>query len=259
VRSGRRAELFLLVIAAVVVWSGLVIVGFQLGRGVSVDLAWYGGGFLLVMGGAHLVVRRFAPDADPVLLPVAAVLNGVGLVMIYRLDLAAADKAAAAGDSAPAGQASAQLLWTAVGVVLFGVVLVVVRDHTVLANYSYTLLLLGLLFLAVPAVLPAQYSEVNGAQIWIKVPHLFSIQPGEFAKIALVVFAAAFLASKRAVLNSAGRQVFGMMLPPARCRSAARHREPPWKSDRRPDQPSPSTRPPCSAPERSPTSRLLSP
>jgi len=216
VRSGRRAELFLLVIAAVVVWSGLVIVGFQLGRGVSVDLAWYGGGFLLVMGGAHLVVRRFAPDADPVLLPVAAVLNGVGLVMIYRLDLAAADKAAAAGDSGPAGQASAQLLWTAVGVVLFGVVLVVVRDHTVLANYSYTLLLLGLLFLAVPAVLPAQYSEVNGAQIWIKVPHLFSIQPGEFAKIALVVFAAAFLAGKRAVLNSAGRQVFGMLLPRGR-------------------------------------------
>ena len=215
-RSGRRAELFLLVIAAVVVWSGLVIVGFQLGRGVSVDLAWYGGGFLLVMGGAHLVVRRFAPDADPVLLPVAAVLNGVGLVMIYRLDLAAADKAAAAGDSGPAGQASAQLLWTAVGVVLFGVVLVVVRDHTVLANYSYTLLLLGLLFLAVPAVLPAQYSEVNGAQIWIKVPHLFSIQPGEFAKIALVVFAASFLASKRAVLNSAGRQVFGMLLPRGR-------------------------------------------
>ena len=215
-RSGRRAELFLLVIAAVVVWSGLVIVGFQLGRGVSVDLAWYGGGFLLVMGGARLVVRRFAPYADPVLLPVAAVLNGVGLVMIYRLDLAAADKAAAAGDSAPAGQASAQLLWTAVGVVLFGVVLVVVRDHTVLANYSYTLLLLGLLFLAVPAVLPAQYSEVNGAQIWIKVPHLFSIQPGEFAKIALVVFAAAFLAGKRAVLNSAGRQVFGMLLPRGR-------------------------------------------
>jgi hypothetical protein len=77
-RSGRRAELFLLVIAAVVVWSGLVIVGFQLGRGVSWDLAWYGGGFLLVMGCAHLVVRRFAPDADPVLLPVAALLNGVG-------------------------------------------------------------------------------------------------------------------------------------------------------------------------------------
>jgi len=63
VRSGRRAELFLLVIAAVVVWSGLVIVGFQLGRGVSVDLAWYGGGFLLVMGGAHLVVRRVAQVA----------------------------------------------------------------------------------------------------------------------------------------------------------------------------------------------------
>ena len=82
----------------------------------------------------------------------------------------------------------------------------IVRDHTVLARYSYTLLLLGLLFLALPGVLPAKYSAVNGAQIWIKIPDVFSIQPSEFAKIALIIFTAAFLASKQNLLASAGQE-----------------------------------------------------
>lgn len=214
--------MFLLVFAVIVVGSGLLIVAFNQGRGLSWDLAWYDGGFLLVVGCGHLAIRRFAPAADPVLLPVAVHLNGLGWVMIYRLDLAAANSAAAAGRVGPPAQAPLQLLWTAVAVVLFTVVLVVVRDHRVLANYSYTLLLLALLFLAVPAVLPAQYSEVNGAQIWIKVPHLFSIRPGEFAKIAVVVFAAAFLAQKRAQRLSAGAAaIWGVMSCVAWVRTAA--------------------------------------
>ena len=73
-----------------------------------------------------------------------------------------------------------------------------------------------MIFLAVPAFLPARFSEVNGAQIWIKIPHLFSIQPAEFAKIALIIFAAAFLAAKQKVLYTAGKKVFGLALPRAR-------------------------------------------
>ncbi len=214
--TGRAAELWLLIFAAVIVTSALVILELNQGRGLTLHLAYYGGGYLLALTFAHLMIRRFAPYADPVLLPVAALLNGIGLVMIYRLDLAAQVNAAANGTAAPPAQAPAQLLWTGLALVLFLSVLVVIRDHTVLAKYSYTLLLFGLLFLALPGVLPAKYSAVNGAQIWIKIPHLFSIQPSEFAKIALIVFTAAFLASKQNLLNTAGKKIFGLVLPRAR-------------------------------------------
>ncbi len=214
--TGRAAELWLLIFAAVIVTSALVIVELNQGRGLTLHLAYYGGGYLLALTFAHLMIRRFAPYADPVLLPVVALLNGIGLVMIYRLDLAAAVKAAANGVDAPPAQAPAQLLWTGIALLLFLGVLVVIRDHTVLAKYSYTLLLVGLIFLALPGVLPAKYSAVNGAQIWIKIPHLFSIQPSEFAKIALIIFTAAFLASKQNLLNTAGKKIFGLVLPRAR-------------------------------------------
>ncbi|MET3805869.1 cell division protein FtsW (lipid II flippase) [Nakamurella sp. UYEF19] len=215
-RTGRSAELWMLIFAAVIVTAALVIVELNQGKGLTFHLAYYGGGYLLALTFAHLMIRKFAPYADPVLLPLVALLNGVGLVMIYRLDLAAAVKAAAAGQEAPTAQAPAQLLWTGVALLLFLGVLVIIRDHTVLAKYSYTLLLLGLVFLALPGVLPAKYSAVNGAQIWIKIPHLFSIQPSEFAKIALMIFTAAFLASKQNLLANAGKKIFGLVLPRAR-------------------------------------------
>ena len=159
-----------------------------------------------------------------------ALLNGIGLVMIYRLDLAGRSGAMNRGEL-PTAQAPLQLVWTGIALVLFLVVLLVVRDHTVLQSYAYTLALVGVIFLAVPAVLPARFSEVNGAQIWIKIPGLFSIQPAEFAKIALIIFAAAFLVSKRTVLSTAGKKIFGLVLParprprPAAGRAAAR----PWR------------------------------
>ncbi len=214
--TGRAAELWMLIFAAAIVTSALVIVELNQSRTLSWRLAAYGGGYLLALAVAHLVVRRFAPYADPLLLPLAALLNGIGLVEIYRLDIAASAKASAAGRPAPGLQAPAQLMWTGVALVFMLVVLMVIRDHTKLANYAYTLLLVGVLFLAVPAVLPARYSAVNGAQIWIKIPGLFSIQPGEFAKIAIAVFAAAFLASKQKVLTGAGKKFLGLTLPRAR-------------------------------------------
>ena len=206
----------MLIFAAILVTAALIIVELNQSRGLSLRLAYYGGGYLVALTVAHLITRRFAPYADPVLLPLVALLNGLGLVMIYRLDLAAAVKATANGNEAPALQAPAQLLWTGIALLLFLAVLMIVRDHTLLARYSYTLLLFGLIFLALPGVLPAKYSEVNGAQIWIKIPHLFSIQPSEFAKIALIVFTAAFLASKQNLLASAGKKIFGLVLPRAR-------------------------------------------
>jgi cell division protein FtsW (lipid II flippase) len=108
-----------------------------------------------------------------------------------------------------------QLLWATVGVALFVGVVVVLRDHRLLSRFAYTLGLVGLVLLALPAVLPASISEVYGAKIWIRVAG-FSIQPGEFAKICLIVFFAAYLVDKRDVLALASRRVAGLEIPRAR-------------------------------------------
>lgn len=210
-RTGRGAELGLLIVAAVIVTAALVIVEIAQHQALRIELAYYGGGFLVVFGIAHLVVRLLAPYADPLLLPLVALLNGIGLVMIYRLDLAALAK-----NPDAAAQAPLQLLWTVISLVLFLFVLLVIGDHTTLQQYPYTLALAGLAFLMLPALLPARFSEVNGAKIWIRIPGLLSIQPGEFAKITLIVFAAAFLVSHRTVLRAAGPKVLGLVLPRAR-------------------------------------------
>ena len=107
------------------------------------------------------------------------------------------------------------MVWTCVGLALFVAVLLVVRDHRALARYAYTLAAAGLVFLALPALLPGRFSEVNGAKIWIRVAG-FSIQPGEFAKLALMVFFAAYLVQKRDVLSLASRRVAGIDLPRGR-------------------------------------------
>jgi cell division protein FtsW (lipid II flippase) len=92
---------------------------------------------------------------------------------------------------------------------------VFVRDHRSLSRYAYTLALIGLGLVALPAILPASLSEVNGAKIWIRLAG-FSIQPGEFAKICLIVFFAAYLVDKRDVLALASRKVAGLELPRGR-------------------------------------------
>src|SRR3712207_6512782 len=99
--------------------------------------------------------------------------------------------------------------------VLFVGVLLVLRDHRLLSRFAYTLALVGLVLLAIPAVLPSSISEVYGAKLWIRVGG-FSIQPGEFAKICLVIFFAAYLVDKRDVLALASRRMVGLELPRGR-------------------------------------------
>jgi cell division protein FtsW (lipid II flippase) len=160
---------------------------------------------------AHLVVRKWAAYADPLLLPAVALLVGLGLTVIHRLDLAAEQVAS----TVTREDAPVQLIWATLGVALFVGVLVFVRDHRTLSRYAYTLALVGLALLALPAVLPSAISEVNGAKIWIRIAG-FSIQPGEFAKICLVIFFAAYLVDKRDVLALASRKVAGLELPRGR-------------------------------------------
>jgi cell division protein FtsW (lipid II flippase) len=160
---------------------------------------------------AHLVVRKWAAYADPLLLPAVALLVGLGLAVIHRLDLASKQP----GSTVSRADAPVQLIWATLGVALFVAVLVFVRDHRSLSRYAYTLALVGLGLLALPALLPSALSEVNGAKIWIRLAG-FSIQPGEFAKICLVVFFAAYLVDKRDVLALASRKVAGLELPRGR-------------------------------------------
>lgn len=211
----RGIELLLLVFAVALVIGADAIVDATVNDRVSPDVLNYGAGFALIYAVAHVAVRWLAPYADPVILPAMALLNGLGLVLIRRLDLAEAADARQDGVPVPAGDAGVQVVWTCVGLALFVAVLLVVRDHRALARYAYTLAAAGLAFLALPALLPSRFSEVNGAKIWIKVAG-FSIQPGEFAKIALMVFFAAYLVQKRDVLSLASRRVAGIDLPRGR-------------------------------------------
>jgi cell division protein FtsW (lipid II flippase) len=207
----RGTELALLVFAIVITIAAQTIVDLTLTGAPSPEIATFSAWFTALWVIAHLVVRRWAPYADPLILPAVALLTGLGLSMIHRLDLAAGQvDSAVTREDAPV-----QLIWATLGIALFVAVLVIVRDHRLLARYAYTLMLIGLVLLAIPAVLPASISEVNGAKIWIRLAG-FSIQPGEFAKICLIVFFAAYLVNKRDVLALASRRVMGLELPRGR-------------------------------------------
>lgn len=203
----RNAELALLGFAALITVAALLIVEANQERGLRWDLTAYGLIFLLVFGGAHLAIRRFAPYTDPLLLPIVALLNGLGLVMIHRLDLVNNELSGRRHPSA-----SQQMLWTVVGVAAFALVVTFLKDHRQLGRYSYIYGIAGLIFLAIPALLPASLSEQNGAKIWIRFP-AFSIQPAEFSKILLLIFFSAVLVAKRGLFTSAGQHLMGMTLP----------------------------------------------
>ncbi|TDO15034.1 cell division protein FtsW (lipid II flippase) [Mycobacterium sp. BK086] len=203
----RNSELLLLCFATLITVVALLIVEANQEQGISWDLASSTLAYLTLFVCAHLAIRRFAPYADPVLLPVVALLNGLGLVMIHRLDLIGGALTTQRGPSE-----EQQMLWTLVGVVGFSLVVVFLKDHRILARYGYTFGLIGLVLLAIPAVLPAHFSETNGAKIWIRFPG-FSIQPAEFSKILLLIFFAAVLVAKRDVFTSAGKHILGTDLP----------------------------------------------
>jgi cell division protein FtsW (lipid II flippase) len=213
--SRRGTELSLLVFAVLAAMAAYAVVGLNRDGRVPPGMVGYGVGYGILALAAHVAVRRFAPYADPVLLPVVTFINGLGLVLIYRLDPAIADIARNAGRSVPRAAAPVQLVWTALGIGLFVLMLWLVRDHRILQRYAYTAMAGGLFLLAIPALLPGRYSEVNGARIWIRLGG-FSFQPGEFAKLVIIVFFAGYLVVKRDVLALASKRVLGIDLPRGR-------------------------------------------
>lgn len=207
----RRSEL-LLCIAAVAITGFAGMAMSSSAEVANADLLTALGVFAAIVLAAHLAVRFLAPRADPVLLPCVVLLNGLGLVLIQRLDRAEAAMAADAGRAPPSSDAMNQLIWTGLGVALFAGVLLLVRHHSRLGRYGYTFGLAGVILLLIPAVLPSRFSEVNGGKSWILLSG-FSIQPGEFAKVLLLIFVAAFLVANRDLFTIAGRRVLGMTVP----------------------------------------------
>ncbi|NUL26609.1 FtsW/RodA/SpoVE family cell cycle protein [Streptomyces lunaelactis] len=197
----RGVELSLLVCAVLISVYGYIDVGLTKNNAVPPDAAGYGAGLGVLALLAHLAVRFRAPYADPLFLPIAVLLNGLGLVLIYRLDLETPNSVAA----------PTQLVWSTLGVAFFIVVVVFLRDPRVLQRYAYLSVAAALVLMLVPIFSPA----VNGAKIWIRLGGL-SFQPGEFAKILLAVFFAAYLAANHNALAYTGRTIWKLQLPTGR-------------------------------------------
>lgn len=196
----RKTEAALLVLAALVVMIALIALEISQGNELTGTVFMLIGGFIGIFFVAHVVISWVAPDADQIMLPVAALLNGVGLVLIYRLDVATG-----------LTLANSQVMWTVIGVAFMVGTLIFLRDHRSLESYSYILGLLGLVLTALPIVWPR--SAVNAdAVVWINVGP-FSIQPGEFAKILLLLFFAALLMNKRKMFTVAGKSFLGLQFP----------------------------------------------
>jgi len=203
----RNLELMLLIFAIVIVIVaiGLVQLG-AIGR-LFPHMLELGGALGLLVIALHIVLRFAAPQADPFIVPVAFVLNGIGIAEIYRIDIAKKF-------TGWQGAGARQIVWTGLAIVLAIAVIVIIRNHRVLQRYRYVAMFVGIVLLLLP-MLPGIGQTVNGARLWI---HLggFQFQPGELAKIALAVFFAGYLVSARDSLSMVGRKILGIRFPRAR-------------------------------------------
>ena len=156
----------------------------------------------------HLILRFRARNADSLILPLAVLLNGLGVAMIYRLDLAKI------ADGADDLFAFRQVIWTVVAIAAAAAVVLYVPNHLFLRKYVYVAGAVGLVLLILPVV-PFIGRRINGASLWIGIGN-FTFQPGELAKIALTVFFAGYLVQRKDSLSVTGRKILGVQLPRAR-------------------------------------------
>lgn len=207
-QRGRGSELMLLGLAALITVAARGLVDYHADVLVIADMVVYTVIVVAVLLALHIALRRWARDADPVIVPAVATLTGVGLAMIRRIDFAWAAR------GKPTRFGEIQSIWVLVGVGICIAIILVLRDYRVLRRFTYTAGVLGLVGLLLP-LMPVIGRELNGARIWI---HLFgrSLQPGEFAKIAFVIFFAGYLQTNRDTLAVAGPKILGIRFPRAR-------------------------------------------
>ena len=204
-RSRRRAELSLGLLVVAVTGGGYILVALSEGPALPPDLYAFLAGIFALYLVAHLAVRRFAPNADATILPIVALLNGIGFVIIARLGPVKAEYAE---------QARVQALWVAIAIAVFVLTLVIVRDVRVFERYRYTALLAGVVLILLP-IAPGIGRTVNGARLWIAIGPM-SFQPSEIAKVLLAAFIAAYLVDKRELLTYGRTRIAGMFVPSPR-------------------------------------------
>jgi cell division protein FtsW (lipid II flippase) len=192
----RRVELGLIILATIITASAYALAGLGTTASLPADIVPFLFVVLGLLVAAHVAVRKLAPNADGLLLPLAALLNGVGYVFVARLDN---------------DLAAPQATWTALGIVAFIATLAVVRRPRDLQRYRYTFLLLGVALLLLPFV-PGIGFDNLGAQIWARIGPI-TFQPGELAKLALLLFFAGYLTENRELLSVSTFRVGPLMLP----------------------------------------------
>lgn len=202
-RPRRTAEARLLALAVAIAIGAYILLGWSQSSSVPAGALVYGATLVILAVAAHVAVRMLAPHADQLLLPSAFLLNGLGLVLVRRVDFAEGTTLAVS-----------QTTWTAVAIAAFLLTLALVRRYRTLGRFSYTLGLLTLVLLALPLI-PGLGRRINGAQLWIDAFGI-SIQPGEIAKLTMVVFLAGYLERKRALLSVATHRLGPVLLPPPR-------------------------------------------
>jgi len=197
--ANRTTELGLIVLVSVIVVGAYVLASLGKTASLPVNL----GPFLVVVLGlfvvGHLALRTLAPRADPVLLPIAGLLNGLGYVVIVRLNN---------------HQAGLQAVWSLLGMVAFVGTLFVVRRVRDLDRYRYLLGFGGVGLLMLPLV-PGIGEQIGGSRVWVHFGPL-NFQPGEFAKVALIIFCASYLAEKGTLLAEGDRRLGPFPLPDLR-------------------------------------------
>ena len=200
IASARRStELGLVLMAALVTTGAYALVALGRTATLPANLLPFLAVILGLLLAAHLATRRLAPGADGVLLPIAALLNGVGYVFIARIDT---------------NLAGLQANWTFLAIAAYVVTLLLVRRVHDLARYKWTFAFVGVALLLLPFV-PSVGKIVNGSRIWVGIGPI-NFQPGEFAKIALALFFAAYLVERRELLAMATWRVGPLWLPEPR-------------------------------------------
>ena len=189
----RTVEACLLLVSSTIIVVAYVLASIGRYSSPPANIAPFFAIVVLLFAAAHIAMKRFAPHANPILLPIAGTLNGIGYVFIARLQ----DELA-----------GLQALWTLISVLAFMIILAKGSPVRQYQRYKYSFLFLGFVLLLLP-LFPLVGKEINGARIWVSIGPL-NFQPAEFAKISLAIFFAGYLVERREILSITNSKILGI-------------------------------------------------